>query len=567
MTRPNFFMTLLACGLAVLCANPPEPAQAQPAGLGALAEFLPGTGQDGAWRFSNTGETFEIDNSADPGAIRYFYLAPRPGEEGRRIIEASIGIHPDSRGSAGLLYGLSQDGSRYHVLALDPQGMVSLFRRDQDGFRPMIETSTPDTFMPGKQNVLRIEERGDTITYALNGVQLGEVGGSLYGNGAVGIAAVGAVRAFYDGFDVATGDRSSLESEGRTAETQTTVTQTTGAASAGSGQALHLRRAEISDPGAPFGAMAAYATLIPTDWQAEGQMQWNPPNGCYRGPGLNWTASSPDKQYAVMFLPPIKWSANNFGGAHPGCLNVDLPDAETALRGYLDALGLELQVLGAEKPEELLPLYDGVRASYIPINLPNTRSWTDWSMLRVRGTYEGITSDSAVIGITQHYEMSQADAFNRMMITRGGAMGFVMVLATPAGALEQGHPAFPAILGNMRPNPRWQQGVAQWWQAQRRQPSPTSPDAGAVSSGTSVGYMIFESWKRREGMNDAGQSRSVNGILEVQPYQSSTGPILLSQNYNNAWELGDGSVVLTDDHNFNPMQTFGQFGEQMQVMN
>jgi len=556
------YQKVLACFFALLVGGflslMPDIGRAEPADMGALTPYLPQTGQDGAWRVANSGATFEISNSADPGAIRYYYVASQPGGEGRRTIEASIGIHPESSGSAGLLYGLSEDGGRYHVLALHADGRVSLFRRDADGFRALIETSTQGVFRSGQQNLLRIDERGDTITYSLNGVALGEVGGGLYGNGAVGIAGVGAVRAFFDRFSAVTGDQSRVQESN-----QTTTAQPGQAAQPGTDPTLHLRPVEISDPGAPFGSMPAYATLIPANWQADGQMNWNPPNGCYRGPGLGWSVFSPDKRYGITFLTPIKWSANNFGGALAGCLNLDLPDAEAALRAYLDALAVEHEVLGVEKPEELLPLYEGVRASYIPMNLPNARDWTDWSLLRVRASADGITSDSAVIGISMHYELSQVDAFNRMMITRGGVMSFIMILSTPVGALEQGHPAFPAILGNLRPNPAWQRAVAQWWQQQRRQqPGATS----ASTSDTSVSDMMFESWKRREGMRDAGQSRSVNGILEVQPYQSSAGPVLLSQNYDNAWELGDGSIVLTDDRNFNPMQTFGQFGEQMNAV-
>ena len=75
--------------------------------------------------------------------------------------------------------------------------------------------------------------------------------------------------------------------------------------------------------------------------------------------------------------------------------------------------------------------------------------------------------------------------------------------------------------------------------------------------------MMFESWKRREGMNDAGQSAAVNGILEVENFQTSQGAVALSQNYANTWELGNGVLVQTNDANFNPMQTFNEFGTQL----
>ena len=132
-TCPNRLIAVLsvvflgmASALAAQQANP---------GLGRLAQFLPETGQDGTWRFVNANNSFEVQNIGDPNAITYFYIGPEQGTEGRRTIEAAVNIHPDSRGSAGLLYGLDQDRGVYHMLTLNAEGLVTLFRRDRDGFQ------------------------------------------------------------------------------------------------------------------------------------------------------------------------------------------------------------------------------------------------------------------------------------------------------------------------------------------------------------------------------------------------------------------------------------------------
>lgn len=199
----TLFPKRICLGLSICCLSMVGWwATAQEAtGLGPLSQYLPQSGQDGAWRYTNNGDSFEIENVSDPNAIKYFYVGPQQGEEGNRVIELDLAIHPDSKGSAGLLYGLNAERTRYHMLTLGSDGTVALYRRDPDGFRLMLSSSS-DRFEREKINTLRIEERGDTISYALNGSDLGEVGGDRFGFGAVGIGALGDVRSFFNHFDV-----------------------------------------------------------------------------------------------------------------------------------------------------------------------------------------------------------------------------------------------------------------------------------------------------------------------------------------------------------------------------
>jgi len=174
-------------------------AQSPGTGFGSLAPHLPASGQDDTWRFVNTGESFEIENIGNAGAIRYYFVAPTPGTEGKRKIEATVSIHPESEGSAGLLYGLSDTRDLYHVVAIDAQGLLTIFRRDGSGFRTMSQQSS-DAFSAEGMNHLILEESGDEITIFLNGTKMGSVGGDRFGFGGTGLAAVGDVRAFYTFF-------------------------------------------------------------------------------------------------------------------------------------------------------------------------------------------------------------------------------------------------------------------------------------------------------------------------------------------------------------------------------
>lgn len=190
---------LLGIILWVVLPITPLDAQSADRGFGSLQDYLPPSGQDDVWRYTNTGDSFEIENVGDPQAIKYFYVGPAENSEGRRQIDVDLGVHPDSAGAAGLLYGLNDARDLYHLLTLDAQGMVTVFRRDGSGFRPMLEQSS-GAYQPGKINRLTIVENGDEIAFALNGTSLGSIGGDLFGFGSVGLAAVGDVRAFFTYF-------------------------------------------------------------------------------------------------------------------------------------------------------------------------------------------------------------------------------------------------------------------------------------------------------------------------------------------------------------------------------
>lgn len=549
----RFVWVVVLCGLGLLS----NPASAQ-TGLGALAEFLPPTGQSDVWRYANTGDSFEIENVGDPQAIQYFYVGPEDGREGRRTIEAGLNVHPDSTGAAGLLYGLSDNRDVYHMLTLDAAGMVALYRRDSSGFRLMLEQSS-SAYLPEKINRLTIQESGSEITFSLNDTSLGSVSGDLYGRGAVGLGAIGDVRAFFTYFsDGSDGPRSDLDPASQTPQTHSASLPS---------DMLQMQRFQIVDTQGPAGQMVAYETLIPEGWKTQGGIMWNGnhgQSGCFTGARLVWGTGTPDDSYGIVFLDPMSWGVTTYGPSQFKCLPQDLPDTESVMRAYFQIISGMMQVTIKEiqRPPELEPVIASFAQNWVT-NAANARAWVDGALITASTQSETGQNDAHILAITKHME-GQADASSGF---RFGETGVIIALYTPPGKLEEGHPAFGQILNNLRVNPQWQQVEAQWlqqyWKTVLRRPTPVSGGATSSSS-TSVGDMMFESWKRREGMQDAGHASSVNGIWEVQPWQTSSGnTVLLNQNYNHAWEMQNGSIVLTNDANFNPMQSLNQTGQEM----
>ena len=324
-------------------------------------------------------------------------------------------------------------------------------------------------------------------------------------------------------------------------------------------ETLHMKQVQIIDRTGPFGPMPAYTMLVPDGWVQEGGIMWNPPNGCYHGPRLIWSVTSPDGLYSLAFPMPPTWSASNRGPAGIGCMAMDLTDAGAMMQGYLQASGMAgVRITGVERTPELGQVAQMVLSNFGA--MPNTRQWVDAAAVLTSVSVQGRALENAFLAITHHYEIVTPDplAPGNPMMMRGGTALVLIGMTTPAGRLDEGHPAFAVMLNNMRENPDWARRVQQW----RARQTGAAPAGG--SDGQSVTDMMFESWKRREGMNDAGHASSISGVWETQGFQTPDGgQVSLPMHWDHAWQLQDGSIIMTDDQFYNPVQQDGQFGEQL----
>lgn len=329
--------------------------------------------------------------------------------------------------------------------------------------------------------------------------------------------------------------------------------------------AVTMRPVQIMDQYGPAGQpVIAYQTLVPADWNTQGGVKWSNADGqggCFTGAQLMWGAGTPDEAYGIAFLDPISWGMSTNGPVGYMCLGLDLTDAEMAARAYFQALSgtMQITIQDIQRPPEIAPLTQSIGQAWRAGWPASANVWVDGVVIRAHVRTQTGENEAYVLFITKHAEAQYAGG----AVYRDGRTALILAALTPVGMLDQGHPGFAPIINNLRVNPQWQQIERQWWINKLNQPRPNA--GGGGSSDTSIGDMMFESWKKREGMKDAGHSKSVNGIWEVQPWQTPSGnTVMLNQNYTHAWQLQDGSIVQTNNSNFNPMQTFNQTGQQMQ---
>jgi hypothetical protein len=73
-------------------------------------------------------------------------------------------------------------------------------------------------------------------------------------------------------------------------------------------------------------------------------------------------------------------------------------------------------------------------------------------------------------------------------------------------------------------------------------------------------------WQARNQSMDRTQRETIESIRGVETYNDPHygGTVQLSNQYQHAWQLRDGSYVLTDDVNFDPNRAFGVQGTLLQ---
>jgi|GEM_PF-702708 len=190
-------LCLLAVTASLLLACGDEPASA---GMGPLTPFIQDM-SDGGWTVRNNNGRVVMTNESEPGAIRYFYVNPGPGEEGHRDISVDVSLLESEPNSlAGLLYGFQDNPRSYYLYTVRGDGLVSLHAMENGDFQERMAFSLgePTTSI----TTLGIRERGNEIGLLVNGVEKSSMGNNRLGRGAVGIVASHLGRYQFDNFAV-----------------------------------------------------------------------------------------------------------------------------------------------------------------------------------------------------------------------------------------------------------------------------------------------------------------------------------------------------------------------------
>jgi hypothetical protein len=125
------------------------------------------------------------------------------------------------------------------------------------------------------------------------------------------------------------------------------------------------------------------------------------------------------------------------------------------------------------------------------------------------------------------------------------------------------------IRSSGKPNPDWERRIA----GHNAKIAKTNIDGARARSKITartydeISKMQADSWRLYNESSDylaRERSEAIRGVETYDdPYYGGT--VELDNTYNNAWQLNDGTNVLTNDEDFNPYATFGQDGQRLEV--
>lgn len=336
--------------------------------------------------------------------------------------------------------------------------------------------------------------------------------------------------------------------------------------------AVRVQRSQIIDRNGFAQPMVAATMLTPVGWKTEGGIVWaQNMSGCGPNtPHINWTATSPDGASAIQMLPEEKWSGHNMqfpGMQQTQCPNVIVTDPRQYITQYVQRIRPGARLLDYRERTDIV---EGV-AKMMPPPPPDmygmqTRQWVGAGDALLGYQLQG-REMRELIGVVAMFSQ------NRMADGMGGVMETYMTFSLPSFAYRapEGQLDFnkaAMIRNSYKADPQWSAKIAQFHANISRTNAKGAADRARITAQTNreISDMQMDSWRRQQESSDRGTREFNEYIRGVETYNDpiNGGSVQLDNTYENAWQLNDGTYVLTDDPSFNPYAATGQDGQRLE---
>lgn len=336
--------------------------------------------------------------------------------------------------------------------------------------------------------------------------------------------------------------------------------------------AVRVQSSKIMDRNGFGQPMVAATMLIPVGWKTEGGIVWaQNMSGCgLNTPHINWTATSPDGSSAIQMLPEEKWSGHNM--QYPGmqqtqCPNVIVTDPRQYITQYVQRIRPGVRLLDYRERTDIM---EGL-SKMLPPPPPDmygmqTRQWVGAGDALLGYQLQG-REMRELVGVIAIFSQ------NRVADGMGGVMETYTTLSLPSFAYRapEGQLDFnkaAMIRNSYKADPQWSAKIAQFHANISRTNAKGAADRARISAQTNreISDMQMDSWRKQQESNDRGAREFNEAIRGVETYNDpiNGGSVQLDNTYENAWQLNDGTYVLTDDPSFNPYAATGQDGQRLE---
>lgn len=367
-------------------------------------------------------------------------------------------------------------------------------------------------------------------------------------------------------------NNSQMQGQGYVAQVNTPGSQTPVGLPQGS---VRLQKVDIMDHHGFEQPMTAATLLIPLGWQTQGGIVWQPNmTGCgKRTPHFAWTAYSPDRQYAIEIIPEETWSGNKLQVPtmpQQSCPNVWITSAREYIQTWVQYNRPDARILDYRERRDFVEQLEQQLQQQQPVALPGSemRQWAEGGQALISYPYQGHDMRE-IIGIAVMFSLFRMQGVmpNEIMesLTISTMPGYAM--RAPAGQLDL--EMAEMLRKSSRPNPQWLARMTQHNNKIAQINIKGARDRSKIiaQTGEEIRQMQRDSWNKYNASQDRMQREASEAIRGTETYNDPYhgGTVELDNTYEHAWQLNDGTYVLTNDPSFEPYRFTGQDGRRLEV--
>ena len=343
--------------------------------------------------------------------------------------------------------------------------------------------------------------------------------------------------------------------------------------------AIRVQKAAIVDSSGFEQPMTAISLLIPAGWQTQGGVNWQQNMaGCgRRTPHLAWTARSPDGYSAIEIIPGENWNGTNSpvaATAQQGCPNVWISSAREYIQTWVHYNRPGATILDyleradfVAEVEKQIQQQREMQQRYATPGM-EMRQWAEGGQALLSYQQQG-REMREIIGMSVTFSLLRMEGVMPGEIVENlslaSAPGYAV--RAPAGQLDLN--VAEMLRKSPRPNPQWVAKMAQHNNkiAQINLKGARDRSRLIAQHGEEMRKIQRESWDSYNASRDCLHRETTETIRGTETYNDPYygGTVELDNTYEHAWQLNDGTYVLTHDPSFEPYRYLGQEGRRLEI--
>jgi hypothetical protein len=342
---------------------------------------------------------------------------------------------------------------------------------------------------------------------------------------------------------------------------------------------LRVQRVEFVDTQGFEKPLVAATIMVPAGWRQKAAVEWNIRQQCTRAHSLRLSAQAPDGSAAIELTPEEGWGQGTQGTPVGDCPAASWRTTQEYLAAWVQRHRPGARFMDYRlRPERSQPEQKHAMPS------GEMRFRVESGQALIAYTVDGREVREAVAANVSfaQTQLSGLAGGPSMQTLHGHSRG-VLSWRAPNGQLD--FRQFDAVWDTLRPGAEWQARMQQGQAQMARDGQRTQAEVGRIQAQTSretleqiaqrgqnlhqaqleLAQINAGTWRAGQATTARMHTDSMRGMREVQAYRDPQrgGVVEFSVHYRHAWQLRDGTYVLTDNASFNPNRDAGMPGVEL----